>query len=82
MEFKFKEDLDRELWFNFDRSFPNERIYPNSEKGFNKYGNTFFYKSVKLGIHRKISDVLDIILADFNHINNNLKRFQEIFNAV
>jgi len=76
---KNKEELGKELWFNFDRSFPNERIYPKTEKGFNKYGETFFYKSAKLGIHRKVSDVLDIVLADFNHIHNNLKRFQEIF---
>lgn len=75
---KLKDKLDCEenkLWFNFS-SFPegfiSERvIYPTQkDKVFNKFGDNFFYKSVKLGTSLSIAEIVDIILKDVEHIED------------
>jgi hypothetical protein len=70
-----KEKLDSGFWFDFSRSFPSLIIHPKGNKEFNKYGDTFFYKSVKLGIGFKLNEIIDIILSDVNQIEAN---FNEI----
>lgn len=70
--------LDENLWFNFSKTFPSARVYPKPEKGFNKYGTTFFYKSVKLGTKLKIKDIINIILSDVELIESNLKEIVTI----
>lgn len=66
------------LWFDFSKSFPDAEIYPKPEKGFNKYGNTFFYKSVKLGTKLKIGNIIDIIISDVEIIESNFKEIERI----
>lgn len=73
---KIKESLDNGLWFNFTKSFPNHRIYPKREKGFNKYGNVFFYKSVKLGVEKTINEIINIIIKDVKQIETNLEEIK------
>ena len=73
-----KEKLDSGFWFDFSRSFPNLIIHPKGKKGFNKYGNTFFYKSVKLGTDYKMNDIIDIILSDVNQIEANFIKIESL----
>ena len=76
---KIKEQLvDNNLWFDFSMSFPQKRIYPKIEKGFNKYGNTFFYKSIKLGTEYKIKEIVDTIVKDVENIEKNIDEIREI----
>lgn len=76
---RIKGELDsNDLWFDLAKSFPNEKIYPKPEKGFNKYGETFFYKSVKLGTKMKIRDIVDIILSEVEWIETNFKEIEII----
>jgi hypothetical protein len=69
--FRIKEKLENGYWFDFSHSFPGEKIYPKPEKRFNKYGKTFFYKSVKMGTKKRISEVVNNIIKDCEHIENN-----------
>ena len=74
-----KNELDNKfLWFDFSKTFPKARVYPKSEKGFNKYGETFFYKSVKLGTKFKIKDIVDAILFDVERIESNLEEIKAV----
>jgi hypothetical protein len=75
---KIKNELEKNLWFDFSKTFPQSRVYPKPEKGFNKYGETFFYKSVKLGTKLKIKDIVDIILSDVERIESNFKAIEGI----
>jgi hypothetical protein len=75
---KIKNELENNLWFDFSKTFPQSRVYPKPEKGFNKYGETFFYKSVKLGTKLKIKDIVDIILSDVERIESNFKAVEGI----
>lgn len=75
---KIKEELDNKLWFDFSKSFPSARIYPKQEKGFNKYGNTFFYKSVKLGTKMTITEIVSIIIKDVEHIEKNINEIRTV----
>lgn len=78
---KIKEKLEDGYWFDFNRSFPGQRIYPNPEKRFNKYGNTFFYKSVKLGIRRRIKDIVNAIISDVAHIEANQIKIKDLLSS-
>lgn len=73
-----KNKLDNNLWFNFSKTFPNVKVYPKPEKGFNKYGETFFYKSVKLGTKLKTKDIIDIVLSDIQQIETNFNEIRTI----
>jgi len=77
---RIKNELDtNHLWFDFSKSFPNAKIYPTKpEKSFNKYGETFFYKSVKLGTDMKIKEIIKIILSDVKQIESNFRAIKEI----
>lgn len=75
---KIKNDLENNLWFDFSKTFPQSRVYPKPEKGFNKYGETFFYKYVKLGTNLKIKDIVDTILSDVERIESNFKKIEGI----
>ncbi len=76
---KIKNELDNnKLWFDFSTTFPKLKVYPKAEKGFNKYGNTFFYKSVKLGTELKINEIVKIILTDVERIESNLNKIKTI----
>ena len=75
---KIKNELANDLWFDFSKTFPKSKVYPKPEKGFNKYGETFFYKSVKLGTKLKIKDIVDVILYDIERIEYNFKAIEEI----
>ncbi|MCB4205515.1 PD-(D/E)XK nuclease family protein [Deferribacterales bacterium Es71-Z0220] len=76
---KIKEKLlDNKLWFDFSNSFPSARVYPKPEKGFNKYGNTFFYKSVKLGTEFTINKIISTIIKDVEHIEKNINEIRTI----
>jgi hypothetical protein len=76
---KIKEKLlDNKLWFDFSNSFPSERVYPNPGKGFNKYGTTFFYKSVKLGTKLTINKIISTIIKDVEHIEKNINEIRTI----
>jgi len=82
---KVKENLENNgLWFDFNRSFPNEKnIYPKPPKKFNRFKDgfkreVFFYKSVKLGTNRTIDEITDIILEDVEHIETNISDIQKI----
>ncbi len=76
--------LENKLWFQFNRNeFNNKTIYPqptktNPYKKFNKFGNNFFYKSVKLGTELTIENIIDIIVEDVQKIENNLKEIQKL----
>lgn len=70
--------LNTKLWFNFEQSFPNEKIYPKKVNEFNKFSNTFFYRSVKLGTNRTIKQIIDIILADVEVIESNYSDIMKI----
>ena len=52
--------------------------HPKSKNGFNKYGETFFYKSVKIGTKLKIKDIVGIILSDVERIESNFKKIETI----
>lgn len=73
-----KERLHDDLWFDFSKTFPNAKVYPKPEKKFNKYGETFFYKSVKLGTKLKIKEIIDVILFDVQRIESKLKDIETI----
>jgi hypothetical protein len=75
---KIKDELENNLWFDFSKTFPKAKVYPKPEKGFNKYGETFFYKSVKLGTKLRIKDIVDIILSDVERIESNFKEIETI----
>ena len=53
-------------------------IHPKGKKEFNKYGNTFFYKSVKLGTGIKLNDIIDIIISDVNQIEANFTKIKSL----
>lgn len=66
---KIKERLDKEkLWF--DLSKIDDNTYPRGNKGFNKYGNTFFYKSVKLHSELSIKEIIDYVISDIKLIHS------------
>lgn len=75
---KIKDELENSLWFDFSKTFPKTKVYPKPENGFNKYGETFFYKSVKIGTKLKIKDIVDIILSDVERIESNFKKIETI----
>ncbi len=52
-------------WFDFSSFGNNLKIYPNQEKKtFNKYGETDFYQSVKLGADSSLKHIIDIMVID------------------
>lgn len=65
--------LEEKLWFDFSENFDEKEVYPKGEKEFNKYGATFFYKSVNLASdpNLSISDLIQFILNDLNKIEAN-----------
>ncbi len=73
-----KELYENKLWFNFGKSFSKEKVYPNGNKNFNKFGAVFKYKSIKLGTDRTIKEITDIIIADLIHISKNIKSIKSI----
>lgn len=75
---RIKEELDNDYWFDLSRSFPNERVYPNITRGFNAFGKSFFYKSVKLGSNKSVNEVVEFILKDVELINSNLTEIQRL----
>lgn len=75
---KIKNKLENSLWFDFSKTFPKSKVYPKPEKGFNKYGDTFFYKSVKLGTKLKIKDIINIILFDVEQIESNFNELKAL----
>ena len=74
---KLKNVLDNGIWFSFKETFPKQRVYPKPDKGFNKYGSVFFYKSVKLGTNRPIESIVTAILTDIERIDKNLEEIKE-----
>ena len=76
--FDIKEELEKNYWFDLSRSFPNERVYPNITRGFNAFGKSFFYKSVKLGSNKSVNEVVEIIMKDVELINSNLTAIKKI----
>jgi len=73
--------LNNNLWFIFDIRLPAGKTYPtNPVKVFNSYStkgvNTFVYKSKKLGDRMTINDIIDIIISDMTHLNNNLTQIK------
>lgn len=75
---RIKEELDNDYWFDLSRSFPNEKVYPNITRGFNAFGKSFFYKSVKLGSNKSVNEVVEFILKDVELINSNLTEIQRL----
>ncbi|MDX9782799.1 MAG: PD-(D/E)XK nuclease family protein [Bacteroidales bacterium] len=73
-----KNELANGYWFDYSKTFPNANVYPKAGKGFNKYGEKFFYKSIKLGTKLKIKDILDIILSDVQQIESNFNDIERI----
>ena len=63
--------LEHSLWFNLEESFPNNKLYPIGDKQFNKYGSTFFYKSVKLGVDKNIKEIIELITKDIRQVSIN-----------
>ncbi len=67
---KIKEILFNELfWFEFLDEFKEKKTYPKN--GFNRFGNNFFYKSIKLGNDIKIKELIELILKDVDKIEKN-----------
>lgn len=62
-------------WFSFGNKInrlkesDNKIIYP-PKKEFNKYGNTFYYKSIRLGQNISINSIIEIILEDIEKAIN------------
>lgn len=82
---EIKEELENKennLWFDFSKTFPNAKVYPKPAKGFNKYGETFFYKSVKLGTKLKIKDIVNTVLSDVKRIESNIEKIKTIITKV
>ncbi len=73
-----KEKLDSGLWFDFSKFFPGLIIHPKGKKEFNKYGETFFYKSVKLGTDFKLDKIFEIILSDVNLIETKISEIKSL----
>ncbi len=72
LAYKVKEILlETSLWFNFSR-FGESKVYPKGLKGFNKYGNTFYYKSVKLGSGYSVEEIVNIVVEYLSQIRSNL----------
>ena len=73
-------------WFNFEKSFSkiiNEDVYlvypeKKEKKLFNQFGDTFFYRSIKLGTTLTVGKLLDIIVKDIELIESNIKELKEI----
>jgi hypothetical protein len=63
--------IDNKLWFDFSKNFPSHDIYPKSPKIFNKYGSSFFYKSVKLGSLISIKEIVKILISEVELIEKN-----------
>lgn len=76
--FRIKEELENGYWFDFTHSFPGEKIYPKPAKRFNKYGNTFFYKSVKMGTKTRVSEVVNNIIKDCEHIETKSEEISKL----
>ncbi len=74
--------LDGTYWFNFSKSFPDMKVYPDKVKGFNEFGKTFIYKSIKLGTNIKVDDIIKIVLSDVESINLNYNQILDIFNKI
>lgn len=74
--------LKGKLWFDFSENFDKKNVYPKGEKEFNKYGATFFYKSVNLDsdIDLSISELIKIILNDLNKIEANKDEILKVIN--
>jgi len=78
LAYKVKEILlDTNLWFIFSR-FGESEVYPKGLKGFNKYGNTFYYKSVKLGAGFSVEEIVDIVVEYLNQIRSNLSIIKDL----
>ena len=75
---------EKGLWFNFSKNFGSSiKVYPIiRNKGFNKFGKAFFYKSVKLHRSTTIDEVVNFILSDFENIELNYDDIREITTAV
>ncbi len=81
---KIKEKLLNDgLWFNFASSFDNPKIYPleSYKQNFNKYGKTFFYKSVKLGTDKAVDEIINIVLSYVDQIKQNLEQIENILTS-
>ena len=74
--------LEEKLWFDFSENFDEKEVYPKGEKEFNKYGATFFYKSVNLvsDPNLSISDLIKFILNDLNKIEANKDDILNVIN--
>jgi len=51
-------------------------------KGFNKYGNTFYYKSVKLGVDFSVEEIVNIVAEYLNYIRANLSVIKDFISKV
>jgi hypothetical protein len=69
--------LENNLWFIFDQ-FGGSGVYPKGLKGFNKYGNTFYYKSVKLGISFTVDEIVNIVFNYLMNIKKNLSIIKDL----
>lgn len=80
LAYKVKEILlDKSLWFTFSR-FGESAVYPKGLKGFNKYGNTFYYKSVKLGAGYSVEEIVNIVVEYLTQIRSNLSIIKNLIN--
>jgi len=75
---KIKDQLfAKKLWFYFD-NFGEVEIYPKGTKEFNKYGNVFYYKSIKLGTKYSIDEIVNIIVDYLKTIKINSLQIKDL----
>lgn len=78
---KIKDKIDNEkLWFDFSSSFPDKKVYLKGRTydNFCQFGNTFFYRSIKLGEEYTVKEVLNFIINDIDVIEQNIEEVKKL----
>lgn len=74
-----KEILKKDFWFKFDETTPEEDVFPKGE-GFNKFKSNFFYRSIKLGTTKKVSEIIEKVVNDILLVNRNIYKVRQMLN--
>ena len=75
---KIKEDLEKEFWFQFKEQKETVDIFPKDKEKFNKYNKHFYYRYVKLGKDKKVSELVDCVVKDIVLIKSSVDKVKLI----
>ncbi len=68
--------LEKKLWFDFHSHIL--KTYPFNPKGFNKFGKSFYYRSINISSTATLREVINMIISDLGLIDNRKSDIEKI----